>query len=319
MTNKISVIIPVYNGEKFIEECLSSILKQTKKPDEIIVVDDGSKDKTIDIVKRFKKVKLLKQEHKGPAAARNLGAKKAKGELLLFIDADCKADEKWIEEMIKPFKNKEIVGVQGRYKTEQKGLIARFVQCEIEERYERMRKRKYIDFIGSYAAAYRKNIFLKFGGFDETYKMASGEDADLSFKLSKSGYKMVFNENAIVYHQHVDSLKAYLKQKFWRAYWRVKLYREHSDKIVNEAYTPQTLKLQVFTLIFSMMFFIFSLVSPILILFSAISFLVFLISTLPLTFRNFKIDKQVALITPLISILRTFVFVLGLIYGALRL
>jgi cellulose synthase/poly-beta-1,6-N-acetylglucosamine synthase-like glycosyltransferase len=315
----ISVIIPVYNGEKVIGSCLESLLKQTLKPDEIIVVDDGSIDKTKDIVKKFRKVKLIEQKHKGPAAARNLGARNAKGDILLFIDADCKADKKWVEEMVKPFKKRDVVGVQGRYKTEQKGLIARFVQCEIEERYERMKKSEYIDFIGSYSAGYRKKIFMDFGGFDESFIMASGEDPDLSFKIAKAGYKMVFNEKAIVFHQHVDSLYAYLKQKFWRAYWRVKLYRKHPDKMIVESYTPQTLKLQIASLFSFTFFFILSFAFYPSIYISFFSLILLFLLTLPLAIKNFKVDKPVALITPFVSISRTLAFALGLFYGMVRL
>ncbi len=194
----ISVIVPVYNGEKTIDKCLASLLKQTKKPDEIIVVDDGSKDQTKAVVEKFSGITFLEQEHKGPAAARNTGARKARGDILLFIDSDCIASESWVAEMAKPFENKNISGIQGRYKTEQKDTVARFVQLEIEDRYDRMKKRSYLDFIGSYAAGYRKDIFLEFGGFNETFTMASGEDPELSFKLAKAGHKMVFNPNAVV-------------------------------------------------------------------------------------------------------------------------
>ncbi|MBU1120666.1 glycosyltransferase family 2 protein, partial [Candidatus Micrarchaeota archaeon] len=133
----ISVIIPTFNAEKTIKDCINSILKQKINEEiELIVVDDGSNDRTREIVKSFGgKAKLIEQKHKGPAAARNNGAKNAKGEIILFTDSDCVVGENWVDEMSKPLKEKEAVGVQGSYKTEQKELIARFIQIEIEERY----------------------------------------------------------------------------------------------------------------------------------------------------------------------------------------
>jgi len=315
----ISVLIPVYNGEKTIGKCIESLQKQTKKPDEIIVVDDGSTDKTKDIVEKHKGVKLLKQDHKGPAAARNLGARKAKGDVLLFTDADCVADKKWVSEMTKPFRNKEIIGVQGRYKTFQNGVIPKFVQLEIEDRYDRMKKREHIDFIGSYSAAYRKDAFLEAGGFNESFSMASGEDPELSFKLSRSGHKMLFRDSAIVYHEHVNSLGAYLKQKFWRAYWRVLLYRRHPSKIKGESYTPQTLK---FKILFLYLFGSALLASPFIAYMTYVSLLFLLlliITTLPLSCKIFRQEKGIGLIAPVILILRTFVFSMGLIYGVIKL
>ena len=89
---KISIIIPVYNAERFLEESLKSILNQTLSEIEIICVDDGSKDHSAEIIKKFQlmddRVKLLTQENKGGGAARNRGMREAIGEYLLFLDAD---------------------------------------------------------------------------------------------------------------------------------------------------------------------------------------------------------------------------------------
>jgi glycosyltransferase involved in cell wall biosynthesis len=315
----ISVIVPVYNGEKTIGRCLEALLRQTKKPDEIIVVDDGSKDQTRAMAKKFSGVILLEQEHMGPAAARNTGARKARGDILLFIDSDCMASENWVAEMVKPFENKEVSGVQGRYRTEQKGVIARFAQLEIEDRYDRMRKKSYIDFIGSYAAGYRKDVFLKCGGFDEAFSMASGEDPELSFKLAKAGHKMVFNANAVVYHKHVASLEAYLKQKFWRAYWRVLLYKKHPSKIKGESYTPQALKLEIALFSLFGLGLLLSFLFSVMLYLSLASLMALVITALPLSYKNFRKEKTIGVITPVMSLLRAMVFCFGLAYGVLRL
>jgi cellulose synthase/poly-beta-1,6-N-acetylglucosamine synthase-like glycosyltransferase len=238
----ISVIIPAYNAEKTISSTLEALLNQnySKNKYEIIVVDDGSADNTKIIVKKFKKVKLIQQKHKGPAAARNLGVKHAKGDIVLFTDADCIPDKNWIRYMIEPFKNPEIVGVSGTYKTLNKeSLIARFVGYEIEQRHEKMKKQKCIDFIGTFSAAYRKNIFLQFGGFDTCFKTSSGEDIEFSYKLADCGLKMVFQPKAFVYHKHPDNLQKYLKQQFFRAFWRNLMYwKKHREKILGDSYTP---------------------------------------------------------------------------------
>lgn len=314
----ISIIVPAYNSGKTIARCISSLMEQTKKPDEIIVVDDGSSDDTKKIIKSFSGIVPIEQPHLGPAAARNAGAKKAKGDILLFTDADCVTDHEWVSAMSKPFENKEIAGVQGRYKTAQKNLMAKFVQLEIEDRYDRMRKREYIDFIGSYAAGYRKDIFLKHGGFDKSFSMASGEDPEISFKLAKAGHKMVFNEKAIVYHEHVDSLGAYLRQKFWRAYWRVLLYRKHPDKIAGESYTPQTLKLQILLLGVSFPAALFSLFYIQMLQILAVAIALILVTTLPLSLKNMKRSVAVGISTPFITIMRTIVFAAGLAYGMMK-
>jgi cellulose synthase/poly-beta-1,6-N-acetylglucosamine synthase-like glycosyltransferase len=312
---KASVVIPAYNATDTIENTLSALEEQTEKDFEVIVVDDGSADDTREIVARYP-VKLLAQDHRGPAAARNLGARAAKGDILVFTDSDCTPAKTWLGEMLKPFKEPEIVGVQGRYKTMQRELIAKFAQYEIEERYERMSRWKYIDFIGSYSAAYRRDAFLQAGGFDEGFPIASGEDPDLSFRLSKKGYKMVFNGNAVVYHRHPSVLSDYLKKKFNRAYWRVALYKKHAGKAIKDTYTPQLLKVQIgmFYLFILSLFTLYTwnFTLPL------VSFFLLLSTALPNSLRNFTRDARVGLASPAIILMRTTVFGIGLIYGLFK-
>ena len=313
---KATVVIPAYNSADTIEDTLRALEGRTQRDFEVIVVDDGSPDETREIVKRHG-VKLFTQEHRGPAAARNHGAMEAGGEILVFTDSDCVPAKTWLEEMLKPFTDPEVVGVQGRYRTRQRGLVPRFVQCEIENRYERMREAGTIDFIGSYSAAYRRILFLQGGGFDESFLIASGEDPELSFRLSKKGYKMVFNGNAVVYHRHPENLGDYLRKKFYRAYWRVALYRKHADKAVRDSYTPQLLKVQIglfYAFVISLLLAVItgSTVIPL----TALALL--FMSTLPESIKNLTRDASVGLASPFIILLRTAVFAAGLVYGLLR-
>ncbi|MBO8852354.1 glycosyltransferase family 2 protein, partial [Staphylococcus aureus] len=84
---------PTYNEEENIRECLRTIFDQSINNYEVIVVDDGSTDKTVDIIKEFKNVKVFSENHKGAGAARNLGAKKANGDIFVFVDADMSFDK----------------------------------------------------------------------------------------------------------------------------------------------------------------------------------------------------------------------------------
>ena len=118
---------------------------------------------------------------------------------------------------------------------------------------------------------------------------------------------------------HADSLKSYLKQKFWRAYWRILLYRKHPKKIKGESYTPQILKFEIISLYLFILFGIFAFFIPYAVYLSSIFLVILIILTLPLSFKNFRKDKAIGLMTPFISVTRTIVFSLGLIYGVLRL
>ncbi len=247
---KSSVIIPAYNSEKTIDSCIKSTLNQdlSREDYDVTLIDDGSTDNTSAIAGRFP-IKVVKQTNYGPAVARNNGASQVGGDILIFTDSDCELDCHFIEKITAPIKqNPNVVGVQGSYRTRQKEFMAKFVQVEIETRYKKMAGRKFIDFIGTYAAAYRKDIFENYGGFDTGFPLASGEDTEFSYKLHQNGHKMVFEPDACVYHQHPSTLKRYLKIKFFRGYWRVRLYKIHPAKTINDSYTPQSLKLQVLSI-----------------------------------------------------------------------
>ncbi|MHA2028997.1 MAG: glycosyltransferase, partial [Candidatus Kariarchaeaceae archaeon] len=130
----ISIVIPANNAEQTIPTCLDALIHQTisSKSYEIIVVDDGSSDRTCAQVMAYPNVRLFRQQNAGPSAARNLGVHNSKGEIVLFTDADCEPTSDWIEQMIAPFKEEEIVGVKGIYLSRQREKVARFVQLEFE-------------------------------------------------------------------------------------------------------------------------------------------------------------------------------------------
>jgi glycosyltransferase involved in cell wall biosynthesis len=108
-TKTISVIIPVYNAAEEIGRCLASLKQQTLKPEQIIVVDDGSTDKTLEKIKEFK-LTLLRQKHQGPALARNFGAQKARGEILVFVDADMSFTPDFLAKLTAPIRSGQAQG-----------------------------------------------------------------------------------------------------------------------------------------------------------------------------------------------------------------
>lgn len=241
-----SVIVPVLNGKATIGRCMESLLNQTLTAGscEIIVVDDGSSDGTPAEVKKYDVV-LSVEPHRGPAAARNRGVELARGDIILFTDADCRPAENWLEEMVAPFGSGDVVAVKGAYRTGQTGLVPRLVQAEFEERYRMLSRFERIDFVDSYSAAFRKDVFLKAGGFDCAFPRADNEDVDLSYRVSQLGGRMVFNPKAIVYHIHPASFRKYFRLKFGRGYWRMLVYSRFPGKAVKDTYTPAYLKVGI--------------------------------------------------------------------------
>jgi len=109
---KISVVIPVFNEQKYIKKCLYSLFKQEEKADEIIIVDNNCTDKTIDIAKKYP-VKIVTEKKQGTVFARNLGFNEAKGEILARCDADSILLPDWIKKIKKNFQEEKIDGLTG--------------------------------------------------------------------------------------------------------------------------------------------------------------------------------------------------------------
>lgn len=310
-----SVVIPAYNAEATIGECIAALLKQTvtRSHLEVIVVDDGSSDATHEVAASYG-VKVLFQPHRGIGAARNLGVDQAQGDIILFTDADCAPAHDWIETLMEPFQDSEISGAKGIYKTYQRGVIARFAQLEYEDKYDKMRKDEYIDFVDTYSAAYRKSVFSKDGGFDPTFHR-SGEDIEFSYRLAERGYKMVFIPQAIVYHRHVDSLGDYLRRKFYVGYWRVLMYRKHPGKIWKDSHTPQLLKIQVGLALLFFALCPLALLQWELLLTPAVTIALFLATALPFLVKSWPKDWAVALLSSPLLFLRACALALGLVAG----
>lgn len=207
---KVSVIIPTYNEAKVIGECLESLNKQTLKDVEIIVVDDGSTDNTVDILSEYK---IIEQAHKGAGAARNLGAKHARGEILVFVDADMTFDPNFLRKLIEPIEHKATKGTFSKeeYVTNWENVWARCWNINNNLPSKRRLPASYPDTQKVFRAIL-KSEFEKVGGFDE--KAGYTDDWTLSEKL---GYEAINAEGAIFYHRNPDNLSEVFNQAKWVA------------------------------------------------------------------------------------------------------
>jgi GT2 family glycosyltransferase len=315
-TGSASIIIPTFNGSSRIGNCLDSLVKQTAGRNvEILVVDDGSTDNTANVIRDYSSVRLIVQANAGPASARNRGALEAQGEILLFTDDDCVPMPDWLEAMLGPFRDSEVVGAKGIYRTHQRSLVARFVQIEYEDKYRIMAGQPTIDFIDTYSAAFRRDRFLEMTGYDTSFPVACAEDIELSYRMSARGWKMKFAPAATVYHTHPDTLSRYLKKKYKFAFWRVLAVRKNPSKGVKDSHTPQIMKIQLLFTPALMLAAIFDLALRPKAPASAVVLVSFFLTTLPFTLRVIGKDAILGILSPFLLAARSFAQLLGVTAG----
>jgi cellulose synthase/poly-beta-1,6-N-acetylglucosamine synthase-like glycosyltransferase len=311
-----SIIIPTFNGASRIGHCLDALVQHTAgRSVEILVVNDGSTDNTADVVRRYPSIRLVSQANAGPAAARNRGALATCGTIILFTDDDCVPTSNWLDAMIEPFENPDVVGAKGVYRTCQKSLVARFVQIEYEDKYRLMARLSNIDFIDTYSAAFRRDRFLEMAGYDTSFPLACAEDIELSYRMSARGWKMKFAPTALVYHTHPDTLSKYLKKKYKFAFWRILAVRKNRSKAVKDSHTPQLMKLQLLFVPTLVMALALDLTLRPRVPASAAIIAAFLVSTLPFSLRAVKKDIVIGLLSPAMLAARACAQFLGVVGG----
>lgn len=216
---KVSVIVVNYNGKEFLQRCLLSVLANDFKNYEIIVVDNGSSDGSVSLIKnkfgnKFSNLTILELEQNfGPAFARNQGVKIAKGEYLSFLDNDTQVKRDWITMAIKIFqKDKKIGCIQckllllaeknkydyaGEYLNQYGFLVQRAKYKETDNgQYDQE-----VEILAAKSAGMfiRKDVFNKIGGFDEDYFIFL-EETDLGWRCWLAGFQAVFCPKSVVYH-----------------------------------------------------------------------------------------------------------------------
>lgn len=192
---KISVIIPALNEEKSIEACLSSLKNQSYKNFEIIVVDGGSTDATVEKAKKYTR-NVIVIHKRTVGAARNIAAKKATAEILAFTDADTIVPKNWLERIVGNFSARGVVAVGGVWKPLKPRLLDNVMFKINSDLWYRLTALFGFYQLGTPNCAYKRDVFLAAGGFNEGLSML--EDTELSLRIKKYG-KVLIDKNLYVY------------------------------------------------------------------------------------------------------------------------
>lgn len=231
----IAVIVAAKNEEKNIEKCIESILVSAQGKTEVLVVNDGSTDQTLEILRKFRnQIRVFSTDGVGPSISRNLALDETPKPYVAFADADCQVDPNWLTELIMELESEDLIyaNIGGSQEThpDAKGwdrFHSLFMKC--------------IGFVSDYVhdkeykievkhnptcnVLYRKDTIKNIGGFDP--KLWPCEDLDLDIRLAKQGAKFFYTPKAVIYHHRPDSFYGFMKMMFRYGFGHAQLVKKY--------------------------------------------------------------------------------------------
>src|ERR1700724_1169481 len=224
---RVSVVVCAYNAERTMEACLQS-LETLDYPDyEVIVVNDGSKDRTLEISERFPFCRIISQANKGLSAARNVGAEAATGEIVAYTDSDCVADPDWLTYLVGKMEASDLAACGGpNFPPPEDSLVPAPVAVSPAGPPHGLSSERGADPIAGRNMAFRRDVLMALGGFDPVYR-AAGDDVDICWRFQDAGHAIGFSPAAIVWHFRRNTVRAYLNQQ--RGYGKAEalVYAKH--------------------------------------------------------------------------------------------
>lgn len=210
----VSVIVCTRNGRQRIGRCINALLRQSQPPLEIIVVDDGSVDGSGTFIKeKFPEISLISIPPTGLSAARNTGARVAKGEVFAFTDDDCAPDEDWLKNLARALCKKRFDAVGGpNLAPPSQAELQTVINAAPGSPSHVMLTDEDAEHLPGCNLAVSRDAFEAIGGFDIRFHTA-GDDVDFCWKLHAAGYKLGFVPGAFVWHWRRGTVRSYLKQQ----------------------------------------------------------------------------------------------------------
>jgi glycosyltransferase involved in cell wall biosynthesis len=211
---RVSVYVPCYNAAPYLAAVLEGIFAQTLRPDEILVVDDGSKDRTLEIAARFPVTVIRHERNRGLAAARNTAFRQARNELVAALDSDCVPQPDWLESLAAHLEDPKIAAAGGKLiEAVQESVADRWRAAHVWQHWgdEPVRNPR---FMFGNNILLRKSVVLEVGGYDERL-VTNGEDSNMSTRIGALGHDTYYEARAVVHHARRDTVGSIL-ETYWR-------------------------------------------------------------------------------------------------------
>src|SRR5262249_15655578 len=210
---RVSVVVCAYNAADTLQDNLQSLQPLTYPDCEIILVNDGSRDKTSEIGHSHPRVRVIDTPNQGLSAARNVGLAEATGEIVAYTDADTRVDRDWLTFLVQPFLTSDVVGSGGpNVVPADDPPIAQSIARAPGGPTHVLLADRIAEHVPGCKMAFRREALLAIGGFNPIY-LRAGDDVDVCWRLQARGWKIGFAAAALVWHHHRSSIKAYWRQQ----------------------------------------------------------------------------------------------------------
>jgi GT2 family glycosyltransferase len=222
---KVTAYIPCYNGAAYLPDTIPAILNQSRPPDELLIVDDGSTDNSAEIAAKYPVRVIRHQQNQGLAAARNTALANAAYPLLAAFDSDAVADPQWLCSLLEHFHDPKVAGAGGRllehfcvaspdlWRSLQLGQDLGDTLIEISSPTPKR--------LGGFGTVFRTGVLREIGGYDLRFR-TNYEDVDACARILHAGYKVIFDPRAVMRHMRRDTFSSVL-----RTSWRWDFYKHY--------------------------------------------------------------------------------------------
>ncbi|MHB8382349.1 MAG: glycosyltransferase family 2 protein [Candidatus Binataceae bacterium] len=229
-TPMVSVVVCAYDAERTMRQCLESLTRVVYPNFEVVIVDDGSRDRTAEISMEFPQFRLIRQPNKGLAIARNAGAHAARGEIIAYTDSDCVVDPHWLTLIVRAMQEGGFDGCGGpNYAPHEDGRVEACVAASPGAPCHVLVADNVAEHLAGCNMIFTRAALDAIGGFDPRFT-AAGDDVDVCWRMLDRGMRLGYSPAAFVWHFRRNTIAAYYRQQ--RGYGRAEamLYESYPER-----------------------------------------------------------------------------------------